>query len=52
MIISCGMGNRSYNRLIKNKIKPFVTDVFDIEEALERFLRGELVELKDKTRSH
>ena len=47
VVISRGMGNRIFNDLINNGIKPYITDVDDIDEALKLFLSDKLVEVKD-----
>ncbi|NHV96521.1 MAG: iron-molybdenum cofactor biosynthesis protein [Thaumarchaeota archaeon] len=47
-VISFGMGWRIYEDFRANGIKPIVTDKPNVEEALEAYLKGELVDRKDK----
>jgi predicted Fe-Mo cluster-binding NifX family protein len=48
VVISFGMGWRIYEDFRANGIKPIVTDKPNVEEALEAYLKGELVDRKDK----
>jgi predicted Fe-Mo cluster-binding NifX family protein len=47
-VISYGMGQRIYDDLIKNKIKPIVTEVENVDEALNQFLKKNLKNATEK----
>jgi predicted Fe-Mo cluster-binding NifX family protein len=42
VMIARGMGNGAYYSLQEAGIKPIITDVADIQEAVERYLKGDL----------
>jgi predicted Fe-Mo cluster-binding NifX family protein len=48
VVISYGMGQGIYLDLLQNKIKPVVTEEDNVEEALNKFLKNQLVNRKDK----
>ena len=48
VVISYGMGQRIYNDLIKSKITPLVTEEDNVEDALKKFLKNQLINRKDK----
>lgn len=47
-LISCGMGYGIYNALESAGIKPIVSEVLDIETAINAFMLGELKNREDK----
>jgi len=48
VVISYGMGQKIYDDLIKNKIKPIVTEVENVDEALNQFLKKNLKNATEK----
>ena len=48
IVISYGMGQRIYDDLTKNKIKPIVTEEQNVESALEQFLKNDLRNITEK----
>ena len=48
VVISYGMGQRIYNDLINSKITPLVTEEDNVEYALKKFLKNQLINRKDK----
>jgi len=48
VVISFGMGQRIYDDLIKSKITPLVTEEDNVEEALKKYLKNQLVNRRDK----
>jgi len=48
IVISFGMGQRIYDDLIKNKIKPIITEEENVDEALDQFLKNNLKSATEK----
>ncbi|MEM0492578.1 MAG: NifB/NifX family molybdenum-iron cluster-binding protein [Candidatus Thermoplasmatota archaeon] len=48
IVISHGMGNRIYMDLVKNNIKPVITDEILVEEAVDRFIKNKLENRLDR----
>jgi predicted Fe-Mo cluster-binding NifX family protein len=44
ILLARGMGQGANNSLRENNIKPVLTDIQDIQEAVEAYLSGKLVE--------
>ena len=44
VLLARGMGQGAHNNLRDRKIKPVLTDIQDIQEAVEAYLSGKLVE--------
>jgi predicted Fe-Mo cluster-binding NifX family protein len=47
-IIARGMGQRAYQAIQQNSIKPFITDIVDAEEAVQAYLTGTLLNHLEK----
>ena len=48
VLIAGGMGEGAYNNLKSHNIKPVVTDVRGIDQAVELYLEGRLPDLKER----
>lgn len=48
VVLAGGMGWGAYESLKSNNIEPFVTDVKDIDEAVQRYLDGKLDNLMER----
>ncbi len=48
VVISYGMGQRIYNDLIISKITPLVTQENNVDDALKKYLKNQLINRKDK----
>ena len=48
VVISYGMGQKIYDDLTKNKIKPIVTEEQNVKIALEQFLKNDLKNITEK----
>lgn len=44
ILLARGMGQGAHNSLIQNNIKPVMTDIQDIQEAVDAYLNGKLIE--------
>ncbi|GAP08946.1 uncharacterized conserved protein [Bellilinea caldifistulae] len=44
VLICGGMGRGAYESMLRLKIKPIVTELTDVDEAVKAFLNGELVD--------
>jgi predicted Fe-Mo cluster-binding NifX family protein len=47
-LIARGMGQRAYQAIQQNSIKPFITDIADAEEAVHAYLKGTLLNHLEK----
>ena len=48
IVISYGMGQRIYSDLLNSKIIPLVTEENNVEDAIKKYLKNQLINRKDK----
>lgn len=48
IVIACGMGRGAHQSLTSSDIRPIITDVSNIEEALKSYLAGTLMDHPEK----
>jgi len=51
-VISCGMGRRMFDDFQSVGKEVFITDVFEIDSAIEKYLKGELPNYPDRGCQH
>jgi predicted Fe-Mo cluster-binding NifX family protein len=48
VLLAGGMGNGAYESLKAANIKPIITDILNIEEAIQKFIDGTIVDHQEK----
>jgi len=48
ILLACGMGNGAYQSMLQLNIKPIVTDIKNIDEAVQAVIDGSIIDHTDK----